>query len=343
MTMDEVNNRFPLIKYKAWRATRADEGLPTEGGITAPGDKAQEVGSNTATPAVAAADSREPETPGEATASSGAKDPANTISEPSSPVVQHAEHASPPDEKPASSANPPVDNQEPNERSSEDHHPQSNKDDHLLDDDDNDDQIQTALPAELLANPGDSCAICLDMIEDDDDVRGLACGHAFHASCVDPWLTSRRACCPLCKADYYIPKPRPEGADASHQDGERTSRRRADRNQAPAEPQAAFTGGRSNPFRTRLFPGRFMSSSPSEPQQGSLRSPRETRRQRPVVQPDVLHEFTGGVRPPRDREPRRIIPEFRRPSFFPSFGPTPQPGNLSTGEPTPRQLESGNR
>jgi hypothetical protein len=47
-------------------------------------------------------------------------------------------------------------------------------------------------------------------LEDDDDVRGLTCGHAFHAVCLDPWLTSRRACCPLCKADYYTPKPRPQ-------------------------------------------------------------------------------------------------------------------------------------
>jgi hypothetical protein len=41
----------------------------------------------------------------------------------------------------------------------------------------------------------------------------LTCGHAFHAVCLDPWLTSRRACCPLCKADYYTPKPRPPAAE----------------------------------------------------------------------------------------------------------------------------------
>ncbi|PVH16258.1 uncharacterized protein CXQ87_004130 [Candidozyma duobushaemuli] len=48
-----------------------------------------------------------------------------------------------------------------------------------------------------------SCAICLDTYEPDDVVRGLICGHVFHAECVDPWLTRRRACCPICKRDYY--------------------------------------------------------------------------------------------------------------------------------------------
>lgn len=47
------------------------------------------------------------------------------------------------------------------------------------------------------------CAICLEGFEDDDCVRGLLCGHPFHKSCVDPWLTRHRACCPLCKRDYY--------------------------------------------------------------------------------------------------------------------------------------------
>jgi hypothetical protein len=57
-----------------------------------------------------------------------------------------------------------------------------------------------------LSNPhytSGSCAICLEVIEDDDEVRGLICGHVFHADCLDPWLIRRRACCPMCKRDYY--------------------------------------------------------------------------------------------------------------------------------------------
>ena len=84
---------------------------------------------------------------------------------------------------------------------------------------DNDENISITLPPERLAVPGDSCAICVDTLKDSDDVRGLTCGHAFHAMCVDPWLTSRRACCPLCKADYGTPKARPkqEGDSAGQQ------------------------------------------------------------------------------------------------------------------------------
>ncbi|RAL67998.1 hypothetical protein DID88_008722 [Monilinia fructigena] len=43
MTMDEVNERFPLTKYKNWVANRASEGLPTSGGVTAPPSRAASV------------------------------------------------------------------------------------------------------------------------------------------------------------------------------------------------------------------------------------------------------------------------------------------------------------
>merc|ERR1711964_549199 len=115
-------------------------------------------------------------------------------------------------------------------------------------DDDEDDHIHTAVPPELLTNPGDSCAICIDTLEDDDDIRGLTCGHAFHAGCLDPWLTSRRACCPLCKADYYTPKPRPEGETV---EPDRTGRRRTTNLQ---QPPAAWLAVRGNRF---MMPARF--------------------------------------------------------------------------------------
>ncbi|RCK58217.1 hypothetical protein Cantr_06837 [Candida viswanathii] len=68
----------------------------------------------------------------------------------------------------------------------------SNEKDHALDD------------QHSLHYDSGSCAICLEVIEDDDIVRGLICGHVFHAECLDPWLTKRRACCPMCKRDYLF-------------------------------------------------------------------------------------------------------------------------------------------
>ncbi|KAF8469593.1 hypothetical protein BDZ91DRAFT_615752, partial [Kalaharituber pfeilii] len=162
MTVDEVNERFPVTKYKTWRAGREAMGLSTEGGVTQP--------------------------------------PSRTGS------VRRIHQA----EAPSTS----VQDKRLSEMSDDEHQPS----DSHHDEDEEDDHPQTALPEELLSSVGDSCAICLDIIEDNDDVRGLTCGHAFHAGCLDPWLTNRRACCPLCKADYYIPKPKPDdqqGTDGS--------------------------------------------------------------------------------------------------------------------------------
>ena len=261
MSMDEVNERFPLMKYKAWMTTRAEEGLPTAGGVAVPSaSRAASLRNAEGVAARSSVDAPRPTTPADAKDSmdepndtpEAAKTPqiptsptANAVSgagearapEMKSEVVQHEEVTS---------------TIAPTQTNDSYVHP---------DDQDEDDQIQMSVPTEMLEHPGDSCAICIDTLEDDDDVRGLTCGHAFHASCLDPWLTSRRACCPLCKADYYVPKPRPEGEAAA--EAERHAGRRGNRGDMPHPPQYAFMGhGHRRP--RMFFPGRSANAGPEE-------------------------------------------------------------------------------
>jgi hypothetical protein len=45
-----------------------------------------------------------------------------------------------------------------------------------------------------------TCAICIEAFEHGESIRLLPrCGHAYHTDCILPWLTTREACCPLCK------------------------------------------------------------------------------------------------------------------------------------------------
>lgn len=207
MTMDEVNEKFPMLKYKNWVASRAQEGLPTRGGVSPPSRPGS----------VRDADGVAPELPSKermsteerpTTSATGAatekktpqpatKESTSSTAAPAAPRTSTDAHLVPTISESATLS------KDPNRASHDE-------------DEDEDEHIDAALPPECMGTSGDTCAICIDTLEDDDDVRGLTCGHAFHAVCLDPWLTSRRACCPLCKADYYTPKPRPpapEGAE----------------------------------------------------------------------------------------------------------------------------------
>jgi hypothetical protein len=213
MTMDEVNEKFPMMKYKSWVSERARDGLPTAGGVSVPPSRANSIREAEGIAAELAAKDRNSidiTTPVATGVTAGTTDAAPVASG-AAVVDDDTKKKASPEEKPADAGQASTSTQP--ERPQELERAKSDEDE------DDDEHINAALPPEMLTAPGDTCAICIDTLEDDDDVRGLTCGHAFHAGCVDPWLTSRRACCPLCKADYYTPKPRPnpEGTDATAQ------------------------------------------------------------------------------------------------------------------------------
>ncbi|KAF2186959.1 hypothetical protein K469DRAFT_120385 [Zopfia rhizophila CBS 207.26] len=350
MSMDEVNERFPLAKYKAWKASREDEGLPTAGGInTAPPSRAASLKDVEGVVPSPRDDSASGESPRPATVLSVARDDynaANTSTQQEPTSLKQSSSTTEKDNEKATELTKveTATSQYPPGKEPADAH------DHDADDSDDDDPIRTAAAPEMLAEPGDTCAICLDTLEDDDDIRGLTCGHAFHASCVDPWLTSRRACCPLCKADYYVPKPRPDGEAADQSASGR--RPTVTGLRSPTSPQAVWAGARGNPFtRSRVI---FVSNSRQVP---------GNNREQPYGLSSVLNRPGRRDRiAPTDRRQRpnqtHESPSWRtrlqaaRPSARPSFpnwfgrsrGNGPADNSTNTPpQPTPAQLEAGNR
>lgn len=361
MTMEEVNERFPMLKYKAWMTARAEEGLSTAGGVAAP------AGSRPASLRNVdgiIADSKD---------SQDLHRPTTPVPQKSSEEVENAENEDSPDSTTKNS--PEIDtgempespkqmaekktslgqDEKTNDDLAEGAEPVGTSTEHVDDEMDEDDQIQMAVPTEMMAmGAGDSCAICIDQLEDDEDVRGLSCGHAFHAHCLDPWLTSRRACCPLCKADYYVPKPRPEGeAAAEAERHERGRRQVGPRQDVLRPPQDAFQrqgGGRL------LFPSRLMAAAPDEdPRSRSRFVSTFTRPQRPARNQREMHAQTqpqlstaDGQQPNTWRSRMgAMVPSVRAPRFMRrNNNATTNTGapEIHTGSNTsPSQLEAGQR
>ncbi|CAB08748.1 ubiquitin-protein ligase E3 Meu34, human ZNRF3 homolog [Schizosaccharomyces pombe] len=55
----------------------------------------------------------------------------------------------------------------------------------------------------LLEDEEDFCIICYADYAFDDILRVLPCEHVFHTQCIDTWMTTMKASCPLCNEDYY--------------------------------------------------------------------------------------------------------------------------------------------
>ncbi|KAJ5286905.1 hypothetical protein N7478_002591 [Penicillium angulare] len=311
MTMDEVNARFPLMKYKVWRSSRANQGLPTEGGITAPNSRPQSL--NNEGGVISVPDDAPVNAITSAEVEHEVVDPNTPHTTPHAQIEPHNQNL---EEKATRSAA--VSRQDTDPPVSHEKWQQAVISENMDLEDDEGDHIRNAVPPELLPNPGDSCAICLDIIEDDDDIRGLTCGHAFHASCVDPWLTSRRACCPLCKADYYVPKPRShatEGASGTDRQARRTASRRPDL--LPRPPRLAHSSGnQTSIFRMQLpLSGRLFQPTAPEPQLETETSETSPRR------PHWPRLFPTRLRGASSRGPRAM-------SDQPAPGHTRTPGEL---------------
>ncbi|KAI0872650.1 hypothetical protein GGS24DRAFT_430496 [Hypoxylon argillaceum] len=275
MTMDEVNEKFPMVKYKTWVLERKKDGLPTAGGISASPSRANSVRSVEGIVPEQHSDSRES---ADETVSNITSEPDRTaLSQPkptdkddqkssieipnAAPIIGDDKDASAtngdPGITPTETAETPA-SKDSLHRTSED------------DEDEDDDHVHPAIDPDMMGSSGDTCAICIDTLEDDDDVRGLTCGHAFHAVCLDPWLTNRRACCPLCKADYYTPKARPqpaEGEPRSPAPLNDLSRINARMNY-PRTPVRSFAWSHFRDAPRQMFPSHFQ-DTPRDPAQMS--------------------------------------------------------------------------
>lgn len=363
MTMEEVNEKFPMQKYKSWVAGRAQEGLPTRGGVTAPSSRANSVlNADGVVPELPFQERESTEVPDRPTtsATSAAEPEIGAGHEKKDSTTSTVVDAAP---TPTTEAQPLPTIHETHPGNESEAPLDKTRTSHDEEDEDDDEHIDAALPPECLGTSGDTCAICIDTLEDDDDVRGLTCGHAFHAVCLDPWLTSRRACCPLCKADYYTPKPpRLDGAPA----GDATPGvvvvnldNPNSRMNMPSRPGHTWLGVRG---RGMVLPSRFVASNQGQnsdaggaPEQHGERSGRprfgffgrdrlyaasSTADPQPAPAAEPESQPQGRFPALREAFPSRFVPfrRERRPS--PEANTTP---GASNNEVTPSNLEAGLR
>ncbi|CAM0907568.1 unnamed protein product [Alopecurus aequalis] len=58
------------------------------------------------------------------------------------------------------------------------------------------------------------CVFCLSGVEEGEEVRELRCRHVFHRACLDRWLATPPATCPLCRTRLLAaPPPSPAGEE----------------------------------------------------------------------------------------------------------------------------------
>ncbi|GFP92637.1 probable E3 ubiquitin-protein ligase xerico [Phtheirospermum japonicum] len=69
------------------------------------------------------------------------------------------------------------------------------------------DEFRSQVPAipyksiPTLDRPAQDCSICLNEFNRNARVNRLSCGHVFHKSCLEEWLSYWKPTCPLCRND----------------------------------------------------------------------------------------------------------------------------------------------
>ncbi|KAI1752682.1 hypothetical protein F4782DRAFT_499695 [Xylaria castorea] len=364
MSMDEVNEKFPMVKYKTWVLERKKEGLPTAGGISAPSSRPNSVRSVEGIIPEQPSDPRD-SIDGSTTNIANESD-RNAQNQPKSTVKDEPK---PSDDTSNAKSTIGVDkdaaamNDTPGVLAAQTENPSTKDSLHRAsedeEDEDEDDHMNHAIDPDMMGSSGDTCAICIDTLEDDDDVRGLTCGHAFHAVCLDPWLTNRRACCPLCKADYYTPKARPQPAEGETRDPNTpTTASDPSRNNGrlnyPRAPVRSFAWSHFRDAPRQMFSSRF-DDTPRDPAQPDRRY-RSRQQSAPTSRTNTVNQVQATA--PQEEREGNAVTRFR--NRFPPFrldqvmrrnreaqGAEAQLShpNTSTAPPstTPSQLEAGVR
>ena len=58
----------------------------------------------------------------------------------------------------------------------------------------------------VIAQEGNSCAVCIEDFQEDEKVSQLSCDHQFHPQCIGSWLSIKRTC-PICRQAHHQRQP----------------------------------------------------------------------------------------------------------------------------------------
>ncbi|XP_058079873.1 E3 ubiquitin-protein ligase RHA2A-like [Magnolia sinica] len=50
----------------------------------------------------------------------------------------------------------------------------------------------------------EECVVCLNKIEEGEEIRELRCEHLFHRACLDQWIGYRHGTCPICRGSLPL-------------------------------------------------------------------------------------------------------------------------------------------